>query len=187
MTGKWYQLTLREGDQGEALLKVPVDQGIPEFNIWDLSAGSPLDLANPLQIELERDGVLADIYLTAFDVMVVSPSTAEILRQDAASDIQLIDAVCSNGGEMFVANILSSVDCIDREQSSIIYHEKTDRFTRRKAGDIQVVTRLVVDKSKLTTPTICRVSNYRSAIILRQDLAERLQHASLSGVAFVEV
>lgn len=187
MTGNWYQLAVQESDRGEALLKVPVDQGFPEFNIWDLSTGNSMDLEKPLRIELDRGGELADIYLTAFDVMVVSPNAAEILRQEAASDLQLIDAICSNGSEMFVVNVLSTVDCIDREQSSIIYHEKTDKFTRRKAGDIQVVTRLVVDRSKLTTQKICRISNYRSAIVLRQDLVESLQDRALSGVAFVEV
>lgn len=187
MTSRYFNLSLSEVETHEPQVSVPVAQDVPGFNIWDLSAGKRFDADQPLGIEVDGSGQLLDLYLTAFNVPVASPAFAQVIREVADSEVQLVPCVSPSGTVMYILNLLASVDCIDRSESSILYQERDDKYTGKKAGDIQVVMQLVIDKKRTGDHRIFRLAGYRSAIILRSDLLELLRPFSISGLDFVEV
>jgi hypothetical protein len=105
----------------------------------------------------------------------------------------------------FIANVVSLVDCVDHENSILEYffppesrnktqettianHAANDPFANDNPNDIDFITKLVLDESKIDPALkVFRLFDQPNILIFHESLVELIQKEGLSGFVFIPV
>ena len=84
-------------------------------------------------------------------------------------------------------NVLSLVECIDYEKSELQICTNRGRAFRHRYGKPEMISRLAIKRSEIESRSMFRVADWRTAIIVSEDLKKTIEVERMKGVAFVEV
>lgn len=131
---------------------------------------------------------LKDFVNNQSDVLVVSGRVADFLA--AQADVTNVEALPTTildhkGREVeepyFIAHLLNHQDCLDEEASEATVWASGD-------GAIRSVERLVLKEDCLDPEvSIFRLRRYPYPVLVRRDLAERIEAAGFTGVVFKDI
>jgi hypothetical protein len=156
---------------------------------WELTKGMPRleTLSSPIPCKMNpafRKEVRLSDNLYGASVPVISRRTREVLEASTTNRVEFLPARITNHKrrvepeEYFVLHPLDMVECIDTEASGVEWNRiSPDRISRCRT--------LVLREDAIPADfKIFRLAHWGSSIIVRQDLAESLQGAGLTGLSF---
>lgn len=176
---KYYQIFADVDRPDRWWLGIPRDTSGREVNVWDFLRGEELRINN-LQIPIDEEGEELDITWAPFDIPIVSQKCGEIIRSVAPQSVQLIPASLPNARQVLVVNILSIVDCLDYERSSLSVYP-SDYYRKDLVGKPQAVLRLMIRPDKTQGMHLFRVANYKTALVASDRLLGALAEARCTG------
>lgn len=130
---------------------------------------------------------LADSIPNTLNLLIVSEKLKQVLGEKSGADIEFLPVhIRNHKGRIvkepyFIANILGSVECVDRERS---------RFRNSEIRPDQVFTfyRLALDASKIPTDAkLFRLKEQTDLVIIREDLGKDILRAGGDGMIFQEM
>ncbi len=178
------QLDSREFRNGQA-----VDLG-PPIKAKSWREGIPVPARPPLKVLLDpkRNGAPLDFTFTNADMPVVVLKVAEILASIAAQDIQRISVLVESRQEEYeIMNVIRLIDCIDARRSEIQWYTEGNKIRPDKAGEPEMITKLVIDPARVGEHDIFRLKGWKIAIIVSDVVKNAFEKARVSGVMFRQV
>lgn len=140
-------------------------------------------------VKVSRRGVPRKVDREGYSILLVVAEVARRIEAVAGSDVQLLKCVGCDEPSVELVNILTSVDCLDREKSVV---ECRDPYNKRyfecKRGQIASIWRLVIDPAKADGHHLFRLHEYEVTAILSEVVVKALVEAEATrGLAFYEV
>lgn len=95
-----------------------------KFDIWAFTSGRPLTFEAGLVVPIQKSGDIVDITFSHYDIPYIQPRVGQILEAFAGWDIQRVPARLEAGEKIEILNVLTVLDCFDRERSEATYKEE---------------------------------------------------------------
>jgi len=182
---EYFQLTEQSSDRSWGVV-VPPSQFENQETIWHFSDGKTLDIPRSIRLDIDK-GEPTDFSLTGFSIAIVSNSFRQVLETSWSDEIQFIRTTCGQDAILWILNVLHSVDCIDYDESSVQLCTSKGKAFRHRYGKPEMISRLVIDKSKVEGRHIFRIADWRPAIIVSEAVRNAVEQRRLKGVAFIAV
>lgn len=138
-----------------------------DFTMIEVSGGIPV-ISNDIKVALSG---LPDLNKPYANV-VIEPVNFE-------------DKIASK--DYFVMIIETQLDCIDEEKSIFQKFEVNDPVRPDRAGEYRSFLSLVIDPTKTGEHHIFRLKNYLQAIIVSEEVKQRIENANVIGASFQSV
>lgn len=182
-------LVWRPGTMRDGICKLKQPTGIPDsFEIHEGISrieGWPTEASAAMDPSFPKDIGLADS-LDGTTFVVVSDAVRSFLGSEAAPKIETLPIrIINHKGHVastayFLLNPLAVVDCIDEEASAV-------ELDLLDPGAFSECEQLVLRESEVPAElSVFRLEHWRSVIVIRKELAEKMKAASLTGLLFIE-
>jgi hypothetical protein len=180
----WRPGTMKDGIcKLKGLTGVPksfqINSGVPRLQGWPAEAAAAMDPNFP------KDLGLADS-LDGANFLVISGKAKQLIEQETAGKIEFLPVKIINhkgrvaSEDYFVVNPLDVVDCIDKDASSV------DLDTLNK-DMIDGCAQLVLKENVIPQESkIFRTKFWSGRILIRRELAQKMQKAGLTCMNFIE-
>lgn len=163
-------------------------------NMSELSSGSsckkdfPKDALFRMDKKFRKNTKLADQLSSETSLTVVNSTIANIFRELNLEQVEILPVSVLDhkgddcGEEYFIINPNNIIDCIDinSEESQIFWHPVVKEMI---TGAFNLVLKEDFDKSHM----IFRPKYFRNRILIREDLAEKINSYGLKGLRFVPI
>ncbi|MEM8864439.1 MAG: DUF1629 domain-containing protein [Planctomycetota bacterium] len=180
---RYYEMKIANENRWNLAIEGEFEDGTPT-DIWAYSMGRQAP-NRPVPFSIYTEGEVVDYNPTAFGTIVVSSRMATIIDAYAESEVQRLSAAVDgepNGWE--VINVLSVVDCIDRDFSDITYYPE-DHI--EKPGKPRGITKLVLEPQKARGHQLFKPKDWLAATIVSSSLKDALEESSITGIEFWRV
>jgi hypothetical protein len=149
----------------QLLLGERLSEPLPEVTITRLSRGK-----------------MADMLGAAWPGFMISPKLRAILEECCGSDTQFIPVRIKRHPKLkySIVNFLAQVPCLDRSRSDF------ETFSEPPHA-IQTLRKMVLKPIPETAPAIFHIAELPQAVLVRDDLRERMQAVSSSPGRFIRV
>jgi hypothetical protein len=158
-------------------------------DIWQFSDGRPVEVRERMRIPLYRLGKPLDFTTAGVGLApIISERVASVLREMAASDIQLFPVEVEGQSEPYqLLNVARTVRCIDDKSCKEVqlYTEKDGRPDQ--IGEYRAVSGLRIDKSKVGDARVFRLWGWHPPIIVGGEIKVALEKTGILGARFDEV
>ncbi|MCP3099876.1 hypothetical protein LZ198_13455 [Myxococcus sp. K15C18031901] len=157
-------------------------------DIWQFTAGTPVDLNERLRIPISRPGNPLDFTTAgAGRTPIVSERVASIFRELAPHDVQLFPVdVEGDARPFFLLNVARTIRCIDDAACEEVQLRTADEYEER-IGEYRSVSGLRIDKSKVGDARVFRTWGWHSPLIVDEDIKDALEANGIFGGKFEEV
>ena len=175
----------------------------PDFarflRIEDYADDYLLDQSTPLSEQFPSDArirmnpnftdrlVLGDSIASGSNILVLNGRARALFEEQGANNIEWLPVAVLNHKKKpvkesyFIANILSSVDCIDKSKSVLGWNPIDSE-------QIDTAEKLVLDEQRLPAELkILRPLHLHYCMLIRRSLADAIQAKGLTGFMFTEV
>jgi len=180
----WRPGTMKDGIcKLKGLTGVPksfqIDNGISRLQGWPTEAAAAMDPDFP------KDLALADSLYGA-NFLVISGKAKQLIEQETTDKIEFLPMKIINhkgrvaSQDYFVVNPLDIVDCIDKDASSVEFNPINKDMI---SGCAQLVLKENVIPKELK---IFRTQFWRGRILIRRELARKMEEAGLTCMNFIE-
>lgn len=160
---------------------------IEEFS-YMLSFGEPARAEMPTEVTFDINpefGIeLADSVPNSSSIYVISDRLRALIAS-TDSDMEIFPARIRNArgriedAPYFILNVLTRHRCVDMERSEFI-----PNMIRK--GQISKLLRAVIDTTRIGTPSqIFRIGETDTDMLVREDLAQKIEAAGMTGLALV--
>jgi hypothetical protein len=146
-----------------------------------------IDAKRPLKLFQSKEGRSLDFTFTDLDMPVVTVRIGMLLGRIADLDIQRIPVFINGDGHYEIINVVSRVECIDTKRSEIMWWEKDNDIRPDLAGTPQMITKLLIDSSRVGGHHIFRPEGWDLAVIVSDILKTALETEGVSGIIFHDV
>lgn len=174
---KYYQLDTGAGRNPERLFYPPLPKDGGEFPAWAFSKGERLNEIPDLVLPIYQDGANVSFCITSWCLPLISSKTADVFRKLAGPDLQLFRIGVEDGGELYIPNICSLIDCFDRDHSE---------FTESQ-GRINMVLKLVINEDKVIGHNFFRIRGWNLPFMVSSKVVIELRRAGISDFAEIPV
>lgn len=145
-----------------------------------LTRGQPYTGPMPLQVRVTRPGPPLELTLTTETIPIVNARVADILREAASADLQLLEVSVPSVEEPFYAvNVLSLPSCVDEQASApVVWWEEKDARPEM-LGQLKRLGELRIDPGRAGPHHVLRPREWPVAIVVSQRIADALQRAKV--------
>lgn len=171
-------------DESFKWISVPLAPDGSEIDVWQFSQCQRLNALVPITFSVKAKGQQPDFAVTTYSIPLASEKCLRLIQELAGPSIEVIPVDLQDGGKMFVVNILSCVDCLDRQQSRIEYFP-SGFPDQRKAHKPRMIVDLRIDKKLVQGEHIFRIKDWELPIIVSEDLVQQFDRHSLLGYIIV--
>lgn len=159
---------------------VPIAQA-PRVQLPRVGAEGSVEIDLPLCVRVDRKGPQLDFNLDALGLPIVTTKVADMLGTVAWAEFQRFAARVEGQEETYeILNVLSRVDCLDVEKSSIIWD-------RQEPSKIVALVKPVIDARAVAGRHIFRLG-HGARLIVSESIKDMLEQSGFKlGVTFVKV
>lgn len=159
-----------------------------EWDFWKFIDTGDLELPkNKLSITIRNQGIPLDFTMADFELLVINTKTADLLNKDEVILIPITINDHNSNIDYFLLYIKNDVQCFDEVNSVFDKYENDDRVGPDKSGQIKTLYKLAVNKRMIAGQSIFRLSEYKSMIIIREDLMLKMKELKITGIKFKKV
>lgn len=157
-----------------------------DVDVWAYGRCERVTETQPVPFVIDAAGPKVDFNPTAYTTIVISRKLGDLLRSILPNDaVQFLPAQIEGAtGDWEVLNILSCVDCLDRQRSLVEYFPADHP---EKAGKPRSVMRLIVDPSKAVPHDLFRVDGWSVVVVASERLKRQMESAGITGVEYWRV
>ncbi len=184
---KHFQWTFDRNRQVAWLLDDPTRADGASVSWWHFRKGAPLTIDGALRLSVKQVGELVDASFSVGDVLCLSERLGHAMQALALDQLQLIPACLEGGYELFVANLLKEVDCVDEARSAFTKWAGGSSVRPDKAGEYRSMMRLHVDAQAAGQLDIFVPRGWRVAIIVSERMRACIERVGSRGTEFVAV
>lgn len=153
---------------------------------WAFTTGTHYQSDDTIIFPIKEKGETLDFTFFAFGYLVMRNSKlANGLIPQFRNSVQFIPAVASDGTELYIVNVLNSIDCIDPACVNSRYPSIYE--PRSKAGKPQMVIELRLIQNKIMDLPIFRVEGWQIPIIISDELIAHIKTQKLTGISGMPV
>lgn len=138
------------------------------------------------EVKIYRDGAEMDYTCNeAYGVCIVSKKFKDALAGISGIDFAKANIVGNTSdSEFFIMAVPAELECINEDESEYQKFEVNDPVRPDKAGEYRGFFKMVVDHNKLGGVDICRVKGFGIAIIVSENIKQRLESSGVLGAKF---
>ncbi len=157
---------------------------------WRIAEGLRMDERYPpdvtLQMDEEHRGLnVPDLVANTLHLCIVSGRLKALLEQESGANIEFLPAAIANHkgrrvpGEYFIANVLDTYDCVDRDKSDFdTFASNPDEFTG--------LFRLSLREDEIpANAKLFRIKPMGTVLVIREDLRAALEAKGMTGVNYI--
>ncbi|MDQ2668506.1 MAG: hypothetical protein M3Z05_21305, partial [Gemmatimonadota bacterium] len=160
----------------------PTQASFEKLPILSVSSGTPFMGSAPLRTKVAYPGIEVDVDMI-LTIPIVRRSIADLLRALAGADVECIDVVVENEGEVFTAiNVLPMLDCVDEERSGIEF--ATADNPSPGGGKYRTLWNIHVLPTAAGDAQMFRIKDWPSTIVVSDTVRRAMQEHEVSGIVF---
>ena len=155
----------------------------------EFAMGIHQTVAGRLTVNVDYDGIPLDFTFAALGMPVVNSNTANVFRQLAPNDMQLIPIIVEGRlEEYFIANALRSVDCIDYQRTEVQFWENAPETPPEKVGKPEMIVGLHIKESSIPRDIeVFRLQDWIPPLIVSERIKKALEVRRTTGIKFAKV
>lgn len=158
-------------------------------SVWNFVASGIKDSLSYIpKAEITHKGKAVNITFGDFDIFVVDEKARNCFSSE---EVQFFSIQISHRDyslkKYFIMTIINELACLDESLSEFDVYDKNDEIRPDLAGQYKTVYKMIVDKSKTNGLDIFRIKNYNVAVIVSENLKNKLEQHLITGVKFKEV
>jgi hypothetical protein len=166
-------------------LEEPLDRNGREVDVWAFTSGDVVDVASPLQLQVDVAGPPLNSTLGPFEIPVVTEAIGTRLAAVAPDDLQRIPArIKGTPGGYEVLNILTTVPCLDEERSVLKWWGAADSQPEKVGTYRMVRPDMTLLADRIVRQRLFRVKGWEVALIASEDVKVALEEMDVTGVVF---
>ena len=172
------------------LIETPTrDSGEAFDEPWMFADGRVLPDPGPLKARIAHPGEKRTFIFSAIEkAPVVSEAVANVFRTLAPDDVQLFPVTVDGAPERyFIVNVTKVVDCIDEARSREVHRYTEEDPFPESVGEYRWIYGLKIDPSKTECAQIFRLTKFKTAFIVSEDIKNALDRVGNLGVSFERV
>jgi len=145
------------------------------------------DFRSELRYRIRHNGESTSFTFASFDVPVINDQISHVFLECNPKDIQLISVkIEGKVGQYWILNVLKEVSCLDEKNSTIMWWKPEDGRPD-KVGQYRMITKFKLDRQRIGDTRIFRLGGWKVALIVNDQLKQKLEQAGISGVRFEEM
>jgi hypothetical protein len=164
----------------------------PDFkdgqSIWDfVTFGRISKLPYVPEVKIRNKGRRVNITFADFELLIVD-SLAKSIFPDIDVQFHPVSIEDNNIKQDYsIMTLVRGLDCLNEEVSVFDIYEENDEIRPDLAGKYKTIYKMKLDPEKVGGCDIFRLLKYEVAIIVSENLKNRLVQEKISGVKFKEV
>lgn len=158
------------------------------INNWGFLSGNVECSSSDVVLNLVESGEALDFTFTeTYRVPIVSQKLKGILQEVNGVEFMELNRFVGSH-EIFYALIITNFkDCVDESRSQYEKYEDGNLIRPDKVGEYRSFFEMRLDATKIGNVQIFRLENYKTSIIVSEDLKEIIEKNNLCGVSFKDV
>ena len=153
-----------------------------------LMSGQPVHFTAQPRVIVRSAGTPLDFTFAAFDILIVNSRVANLLRELAPGDLQLIPvSIDAQTEPYFILNSTRVVKCIDEQASAEVRLWTLEDEQPDRVGEYSAVHGMRIDPSKVGDAKVFRPWGWPVALLVSEDIKNALERAGITGVTFEDV
>ncbi|MCP3105556.1 hypothetical protein LZ198_42600 [Myxococcus sp. K15C18031901] len=180
---------VRLADVPHWLLETPTRaSGEPFDEPWMFTDGHVLPGPGPLKAQISHPGQRRTfLFAGVEETPIGSAEVADVFRTLAPDDVQLFPVSIEGESERhFVVNAIKVVDAIDEARCAEVRHYREGTFPEF-AGQYRWIYGLRIDPSKTEGAHVFRLTKFKTAFIVSEDIKHALEQVGNLGLSFEQV
>jgi hypothetical protein len=183
-TNSFYRVLGDSSKKGRWFLDEPHDEDNQIIDARQFTQGVSYHGPKPIYVPVAQEGNAVAFNLAAFDMPVVSPYIARIIREYAKNDVQCFPVMIGEEIQGFeIINVSAKLQCLDEQLSETLKWKSGDGRPD-KVGQLRMVTNLRIDPQKCRDASIFRVDGWEIALIVSDGLKAAMERVDDLGVIF---
>ncbi len=148
----------------------------------DFLLGKTLSPSPPLRFHIRHYSALNDALVNQWNWLVFSKPLQKVIHQKVQNQVQFLDVQFLKSGNPVenhgyrLCNPLVVIPAVDRDRSKLIFSKQRQ--------DIIGIHALVLDESAVGEHTFFRLREFRSTLVIREDLVQAILEGGFSGMTF---
>ncbi|CAM3190614.1 DUF1629 domain-containing protein [Corallococcus soli] len=150
--------------------------------------GRVLPDPGPMEAQISHPGVKCAFVLSGIEqAPIVNAAVANVFRTLAPDDVQLLPVSIERESESyFVVNAIRLMDCIDEARCQEVQHYPENSFPEYE-GEYRWIYGLRIDPLRTEGARVFRLTKFKTAFVVSDDVKEALERAGNLGVSFEQV
>ncbi len=171
-------------DRAQWFLGDPHDPAGRMVNPYGFTVGERVEVPDGLVVPVDNPGHPLDFSFGSSDMPVVTEPVGALLDGIASDDVQRIPVRVQGRTEPYeILNVVTVVDCIDRERTNgKLWTEEDDEPS--KLGGYRTVYELWLDPDRIGAARIFRLAGWLVVMAVTEDMKLALEDAGVSGLTF---
>ncbi len=184
MSTRFYRPWFDSRDRAQWFLGDPHDVAGREVDPFVFTVGERVEVPDGLVVPVDNPGHPVDFSFGSFAMPVVTEPVGALLESVAAADVQRIPVRVQGRSEPYeILNVVTVVDCIDRERTNgKLWTEEDDEPS--KLGGYRMVFELWLDPDRIGGAQIFRLAERHVVMAVTEDVKLALEDAGVSGLTF---
>jgi len=137
--------------------------------------------AGKLALPIVRPGVIQPISMAMDIIPILTEKAADVFTEELGDYVQLLACNPVDGKALWVANILSVIDCLDRAHSKAEFYPPNYPL-RHLANKVKIAFELVLDESKALSHKVFRVKDDELKLIITTAFLDLLTVRGVTGL-----
>jgi hypothetical protein len=166
----------------------PFDAKNKELGGWEFTMARPFDkLDQPVTLSVQVPGTPLDYTQADHGMPIVTSALADVISELVGTAIQRFAARIEGIDQPYeIVNVLHALSCADESRSEIMYWTEADKRPD-KVGKYRMVTKLVLDASRIGDAHLFRLAEYDVILICSATLKSWLERGRFTGLRFEEI
>jgi len=183
---KYYQLISELEIDGAWYFGDILDDSGKEFLGITFRSGKPFHVRHNLFVELSVPGSSVDYRFNFQAVPVVSIALAKVIERIDAKACQFIPVIIRPSTDGYgILNVLEVLKGLDYDQTIIKRFSKDDPVWPEKAGQIDSLSNLTIDPTKVQGHHIFLLAERPIVLIVSETLKNALEEKNFTGMKFI--
>jgi hypothetical protein len=127
-----------------------------------------------------------DFNLSNSGIQIVSEYFKDIIGDNDITFFEIETINYKTKRKYYVMKINKFYDCVDEAKSEIRYWTKENTNIKERVGKYENLMKFVIDDNKVGEAKIFRLKKYFPAIIIRDDLREKIIKNKITGIDFID-
>lgn len=176
-------------DVPQWVVRTPAPAGGGSFEEpWMFAEGRVLPDPGPMEAQISHPGVKRAFVLSGIEqAPIVNAAVANVFRTLAPDDVQLLPVSIERESESyFVVNAIRLMDCIDEARCQEVQHYPENSFPEYE-GEYRWIYGLRIDPLRAEGARVFRLTKFKTAFVVSDDVKEALERVGNLGVSFEQV
>ena len=164
----------------------PVTSQESPIDAWAFTTGTWYPSEDAIVFPIKEKGLILDFTFFAFGYLALRKySKTDKIIPLFGDSAQFIPAIAGDGTELYIVNVLNSIECLDPTCVNSYY--PLDYEFSSKAGKPQMIIGLILLQDRIVDLPIFRVGGWQIPMIINDELLVYIKQQQITGITGMPV